>query len=572
MTSRLFAAGLASALGTGALAVPLDADACGCFAPPNPATPVVQAGEQIVFAQKDGHVTMHVLVQYSGAAEEFGWLLPLPSVPELEVGTESLFLELQARTRPVFRIDRRFDGQCQFWSDAGVVGGADAGSSPPTNGGGPTDVLVRREAVGPYDTAVLRADDQAEMLSWLNDNGFFVPDAIGAAVAPYIRPGGYFLALKLLSDRDAGDIAPIVLDYEAELPMIPMVLTQVGAEPDMPVTAYVLGEARAIPRNYRHTVLNLEHIDWFTGGLNYRDVVTAAVDEAEGQHSFVTEFAGATRDMVDVLDGPGRFGERETLAAITDPLAFVQALRNRNFTFTTTLVDILRDAYPIPQAVREAGFGEDQWYANLDWFLGPYREVNPEQFEGVTFEIDPTALTDAIWARIVEPARRAGQLFRDHPKMTRLFTTLSPEEMTKDPVFSFNPALPDVDNVHTATFTQRCEDGQPPPDVGMLELPDGRTFETTPLEWRQSRDAVAAPFSARIEILREEGAPEVEVDNSGRLTGNSGGGGGGVVGGGSLGRPGEASRSGCTCTTEQAGAGGGLAVLLLLALTRRRRA
>ena len=29
-------------------------------------------------------VTAMILVQYSGAAEEFGWLLPLPSIPEME--------------------------------------------------------------------------------------------------------------------------------------------------------------------------------------------------------------------------------------------------------------------------------------------------------------------------------------------------------------------------------------------------------------------------------------------------------------------------------------------------------
>ena len=57
------------------------ADACGCFAPPNPTVPVVQAGERILFAVKNGEVTAHVQVQYSGASgADFGWLLPLPGV------------------------------------------------------------------------------------------------------------------------------------------------------------------------------------------------------------------------------------------------------------------------------------------------------------------------------------------------------------------------------------------------------------------------------------------------------------------------------------------------------------
>src|SRR5262245_30310630 len=70
------------------------ADACGCFTPPDPSVPIVQAGERIAFEIENGVVTSHVQIQYSGPAEEFGWLLPLPSVPELEVGTDELFTQL----------------------------------------------------------------------------------------------------------------------------------------------------------------------------------------------------------------------------------------------------------------------------------------------------------------------------------------------------------------------------------------------------------------------------------------------------------------------------------------------
>ena len=45
-------------LGAGALCLAAPAaEACGCFAPPNPTVPVVQAGERILFAMKDGVVT-----------------------------------------------------------------------------------------------------------------------------------------------------------------------------------------------------------------------------------------------------------------------------------------------------------------------------------------------------------------------------------------------------------------------------------------------------------------------------------------------------------------------------------
>ena len=39
---------------------------------------------------------------------------------------------------------------------------------------------------------------------WLNENRFFVPDGTAAAMDPYIRPGSYFLALRLRSGESAG--------------------------------------------------------------------------------------------------------------------------------------------------------------------------------------------------------------------------------------------------------------------------------------------------------------------------------------------------------------------------------
>ena len=65
-------------------AVP-EARACGCFAPPNPTVPVIQAGEKILFAVKDSVVTAHIQIRFQGDASDFGWLVPLPSLVRLTV-------------------------------------------------------------------------------------------------------------------------------------------------------------------------------------------------------------------------------------------------------------------------------------------------------------------------------------------------------------------------------------------------------------------------------------------------------------------------------------------------------
>ncbi len=176
-------------------------------------------------------------------------------------------------------------GDC--WFDPNRAGGGgDAGAGEGGDGGGdgggePASPLVLRESVGPYDAAVLDASSKEAMLQWLEENGFFVPAGTDEAVEPYIREGGYFLALKLLKGQDAGDIQPVVVDYESDYPMIPIVLTGVAADPDMPVMVWVLGESRAIPRNYFHTEINDAEIDWLNFGQNYVEVINKAVDEAE---------------------------------------------------------------------------------------------------------------------------------------------------------------------------------------------------------------------------------------------------------------------------------------------------
>ncbi|MCG8420251.1 MAG: DUF2330 domain-containing protein [Proteobacteria bacterium] len=262
------------------------AEACGCFARPDPSVAIVQGGERIVFAMEGGKVIAHIQIQYSGDAEEFAWLVPLPSQPEtIEVGTDELFAQIIATTQPKYLINREYKGYC--WFDPARGGGLSTGNPANDSAGGSNDgeepsgsPLVMREMVGPYETVVLSAESKDAMLDWLRDKRFFVPTGTEDAVDPYIRPGAYFLAVRLRKDQDVGvgDLQPVVLTYESELPMIPIVLTSVAADLDMPVLVWVLGEHRAIPRNFFHTQINDAAIDWLSAASNYIDVVTRAVE------------------------------------------------------------------------------------------------------------------------------------------------------------------------------------------------------------------------------------------------------------------------------------------------------
>jgi hypothetical protein len=529
---------LACLLGAGLVgAIFLDhiprAYACGCFTPPDPSVPIVQAGERIVFAVEDGVVTAHIQIQYSGAAEDFGWLLPLPSLPELQVGTDELFAAVTTATQPKYVLDAQYRGDCAFDPSRGSFGGRGEGTSAPgseSDDGGGGSPLVVEDTVGPYDYAVLRADSKQPMLDWLAENRYFVPAGTDDVVDPYIRQGAYFLALKLRKGNDVGDLQPVIVTYASDLPMIPIVLTSVAADPNMGIQVWVLGNARAIPRNYFHTVVNDAQIDWINFGQNYVDVVTRAVDESDDHHSFVTEYAGTSQIMVDVLDPPGRFGDLTVLAGIQDAVDYIDYLNATGFSvftnappfgqaYTSQALNILQKYLPVPSALAGQGVTPNEYYINFRYFIDYDRLQNPALYTDLDLEFDPVALTAELDERVVGPTRAAGLLFRNHPYMTRMFTTLSPEEMSEDPVFSFNPDLGDYSNEHRGTITYYCY-GEPLPqsetpasiitEAGFkLNLPNG----TADNPWSE----VEMPSSQYQHVIREEGAEIVVLDNTDKI-------------------------------------------------------
>ncbi len=511
------------------------AEACGCFTPPDPTVPVVQAGERIVFGMQDGVVTSHIQIQYKGPAEEFGWLLPLPSEPEpLQLGTDELFAQLIAQTQPKYRLDREYVGNCPFdpsrnggFGGASPTAGGDSSQDPNDPGGSP---LVLQASVGPFDYAVLKADSKEPMLTWLSDNNFYVPAGTDAAVDPYIRPGAFFLALKLRKGNEVGDIQPVVVRYRSELPMIPLVLTSVAADPDMGVMVWVLGEHRAIPRNFNNTQINDAKIDWINAGANYVKVISDAVNDAEGGRSFVTEYAGTSTVMQGILDYDWRFGDVNELAQQADAVSFVQYLVNYGYgvqsnqpptfgvQFSSPLLAILERELPVPAALTADGVQPNDYYTNIGYYLGWYKDQYPDKFGDLDVTFDPAATAAEIDERIVQPTLEAGKMFKDHSYLTRMFTTLDPAEMVRDPVFSFNPDLPEVSNVHSGRLIYYCgawgeyTDPNTTParliteDGWDLSLPNG----TSDNPWLDT----PMPPSRYTEVLREEGPPVVVRDRT----------------------------------------------------------
>ena len=185
------------------------------------------------------------------------------------------------------------------------------------------------------------------------------------AITPYIHPGAFFLALKLRGGETSGDITPIVLTYASDLPMIPITLTQVSSVDNMGVLVWSVGEARAVPHNYYHVVLDDLPV-WFSNFSTYTQQLIDAVHEAPGKHGFITQYAGTSAVARNVLVYPGRFGNLAVLRALTSPSAYLSFLRGNGYAFTGVLLSILSRYIPEPPALVAAGVPLAQFYANYD--------------------------------------------------------------------------------------------------------------------------------------------------------------------------------------------------------------
>ena len=518
MLGTRFLAPCAAAAAAAITFAPAAAGACGGFFCSS-ASPVDQDGELIAFDVEGGQVTMHVQVKYEGPTEQFAWILPIPADhPDqpVSVGTEALFQALLNSTMPTVSLRQRTEGEClpdpercyEWMWDSDDAPSAGEGEG---EGEGEVQVLLQQQ-VGPYDVVVLAADNAGVMLQWLNDNEYDIPETTEPLLQLYVGDS-HFVAMKLTKDAGAGDVQPIVLRFAGDVPMIPLRLTSVAATPDMPIYAWLLGEGRGVPLSFSHVTLNEARIPWQScgGWQGCRDrwtsLVGQAADEAGGR-AFATAFAGRSAEALPYLPDPDRF-DLDRLRRTHAPWDFVQDMLQQGFPRDTKMQALLRRFIPMPAGLAEQGVDERSFYNCLRCYQ--------EQIERAGLEFDPMAFVEALAEEVVEPLVEVRGRFEQRPDLTLLYTQLSADEMTEDPVFGFNPDLPDVARDHFATLVYQCEPDVLRSDAAFrLEAADGAVLHAGSPQ-QEGRGAYspdeALPAALLVERQDVEGPPIVLTDN-----------------------------------------------------------
>ena len=115
---------------------------------------------------------------------------------------------------------------------------------------------------------------------------------------------------------------------------------------------------------------------------------------------------------------------------------------------------------------------------------------------------------DAMLNRIIEPGMHAVDLLDTWPYLTRMYTTISPAEMTADPFFWANPDLPGVDFTNAIASRRVLCNGD-----ALWTLPDGREVYV-PADGPWPDFSSEMPYEEEVAETPQAGAPILLVDNT----------------------------------------------------------
>lgn len=212
-------------------------------------------------------IDVYIEIAYSGAVDDFAWIVPLLEKPVL-IGTarQDLFNDLDQATAPRFTFTYTGGSRTVSSSGGGGCGGMamSAGDDDDAMGDGmeaePEVTLLDHQNVGPYEVVVLQAETADDLQDWLVLHNYQIPEIAVPVLETYVQEGKKFAAFRLSDGEGVGAIEPVVLRIPGNEPCVPLRLTPVASEPVVTVTAIVLGAGLARPVNFSDTVMDVDAV------------------------------------------------------------------------------------------------------------------------------------------------------------------------------------------------------------------------------------------------------------------------------------------------------------------------
>ncbi|QDU98056.1 DUF2330 domain-containing protein [Lignipirellula cremea] len=168
-----------------------------------------------------GMETIVLRPAFNGDVDEFGMLIPFPAPPAIRKTPEDLFDQIAAAVDPPevvldLRKPRFFGG-----FGGGGFGGGMGGGGGFFGGGLSIDTVrvVRQEAVGMYEVAVLQAGSAAALKRWVDDHAYRFPQGMEPVCQEYVTAGWCFVAVKTkVAVKEKSDPQPGQREIKNDMP------------------------------------------------------------------------------------------------------------------------------------------------------------------------------------------------------------------------------------------------------------------------------------------------------------------------------------------------------------------
>ena len=262
-----------------------EARACGgCFVPTEA---TIVNDHRMVFAISKKETVLWDQIRYSGAPEEFAWVLPVQRGTDIELSRDEWIAALDASTQPVIQ------GPPPPETSRGIGCSSTTEVASLSDGAGrPAVQVVSEKVVGPYQTVILRSEDPQALRTFLRANGYAIPASIEPVIDAYTRERLDFAALRLRPGQDVRSMKPVRVLTPGADPTLPLRMVAAGVGANVGLTLYVISEGRYRPQNFPEVTIDDRELVWDTNQArsNYQDLSLAKMAENDGR-SWLVEYA-----------------------------------------------------------------------------------------------------------------------------------------------------------------------------------------------------------------------------------------------------------------------------------------
>jgi hypothetical protein len=207
---------------------------------------VVNADQTVLLLWDAATKTQHFIRQasFKSEADDFGFLVPSPTQPELEESGNDAFPYLRKLTEPeIQRVPR----------PSGVGCGCAASREPPAKsiaaGSVPAVSVLAEKRVAGFHAVVLETRSADALVGWLKEHGYAFSPEVATWARPYVEAGWKITALQVAKSTGGKTEKSVAasalrLSFKTDRPLFPY------REPDPTKQAAELGVAHRLLRIY----------------------------------------------------------------------------------------------------------------------------------------------------------------------------------------------------------------------------------------------------------------------------------------------------------------------------------